>query len=316
MKIIHASKIGFPCDRNLFYSVNNFALEDVPQITQRIFDTGSVLEPFIVKCLQNDGWNVDYNQGSQSAPTEININIGGGFIKGHHDCIISRDNQQNILVDIKTMNDRSFRSWKKNGSISDKPQYVDQIHCYAFGLLKNNVKIDRLGIVGFNKNNSDIHIDFFDFDPQRMAEILDRATNIFSLNEPPEQGERFTAWSCKYCGYKNICELAGKKKDTKVENNALFTDDDDIIYALNQLYDSRELNKSAKELEDEAKEILDEKVREQGFKTVQGGNFILTLSESVSNRIDSKALKKEFPEIAQKFTKESRAVRYDLKEAF
>ena len=314
MKIIHASKIGYPCDRNLFYSVNNFALEDVPQSTQRIFDTGSALEPFIVKCLQNEGWNVDYNQGSQSAPVEINVNIGAGVIKGHHDCIITRDNQEFFLIDIKTMNDRSFKSWKKYGSITDKPQYVDQIHCYAFGLLQKNVKIDRLGIVGFNKNNSDIHIDFFDFDPLRMAALLDRATNIFNLNEPPEQGDRFTAWSCKYCGYKNICELANKKKDTKIENGTLITDDDNIIYALNQLYDARDLSKSAKELEDEAKEILDENVRKQGFKTVQGGNLLLTLSEAVSNRIDSKALKKEFPEIALKFTKESKTLRYDLKE--
>ena len=37
-KIMHASKVGFPCDRNLWYSVNGYE-EVVSEKTQRTFET-------------------------------------------------------------------------------------------------------------------------------------------------------------------------------------------------------------------------------------------------------------------------------------
>ena len=66
-KVLRASRIGYLCDHNLWYSVN------------------------------------------------------GGTISAHPDCLISNENSGVILADIKTMNDRAFRSLKREGTIKSFP---------------------------------------------------------------------------------------------------------------------------------------------------------------------------------------------------
>ena len=73
-KILRASKAGFPCARNLYYSVNGYkGTTDIR--TQRIFDVGTYLEPLVVRWLQEDGWKVYYNQGSQDADLELKYQL-------------------------------------------------------------------------------------------------------------------------------------------------------------------------------------------------------------------------------------------------
>ena len=184
-KVLRASKAGFPCMRNLWYSVNGFP-ETVSPKSQRIFDVGTALEPVIVEWLKADGWNVEYNPGSQNAEIEVTVPIEGGKLAGHPDCIISKGEIQNALVDIKTMNDRAFTHWKREGSLKTKPQYVTQLHIYAMGLKEQGRKIEHLGIVGVNKNNSDMYIDLFDFDESTSLDILIRAECVVNAGEIPE----------------------------------------------------------------------------------------------------------------------------------
>ena len=72
-KVLRASTAGFPCERSLWYSVNVEADCEPDERRQRIFDVGTCLEPLIVEWLRRDGWEVEYNAGSQSAPLELNI---------------------------------------------------------------------------------------------------------------------------------------------------------------------------------------------------------------------------------------------------
>ena len=65
-KVLRASKIGFPCDRNLYYSANGVEGITSPK-SQRIFDVGTYLEPVVVERLRADGWESEYNAGSQNA---------------------------------------------------------------------------------------------------------------------------------------------------------------------------------------------------------------------------------------------------------
>ncbi len=80
------------------------------------------------------------------------------------------------------------------------------------------------------------------------------------------------------------------------------------------LSESRELERTGKELADEAKAVLDKLIRQQGIRSVRCGNLILVLNEIKSSRLDTTALKKAHPELVQEFTKQSSSVRYDLKE--
>ena len=316
-KVLSASKCGFPCERYLFYSVNG-GEGKTSSHSQRIFDVGTALEPVIVDWLRSDGWEVEYNQGSQNAPIEVSIDVDGGQLIGHPDCIISRpEGLQNVLVDIKTMNERSFTLWKKEGSIKSKPQYVKQLHVYAAGLMAQGRKIEKLGIVGVNKNNSELHMDFFDFDEDIMNSIRESAQRIFSLTDAPYENSPAESWCCSYCEFSQQCNLYGVPPVAKNNSDLppVFTDSDAVIQAMHEIVRAREMAKEAKSIEDNAKNVLDELVRQKGLSTVEGGGYVCTITERKSQRFDSAGFKKVHPELMNQFMKESVSVTYDVKEA-
>ena len=313
-KILRASKAGFPCSRNLWYSVNGFEPVISPK-TQRIFDVGTYLEPLVVEWLKQDGWTVEYNQGSQNAELEVSVPIIGGKLAGHPDCFISKGSTHNCLIDIKTMNDRAFTQWRREGTLKSKPQYVTQLHVYAMGCIAKGRKVDWLGVVAVNKNNSDWHIDLFKFNPITAAKIKSDAEYIFSLSEPPSQNCPAENWCCNYCEFSHLCCRNDKTLyDTHVDNGTTVTHDEDIINAMEALHQARELSAKAREIEAGAKFVLDEKVRQQGLSSVQGGDFILNISERSSSKFDSAAFKKAHPELVNEFTKNSTSTTYNLEE--
>ena len=317
-KTLRASKAGFPCARNLWYSVNG-ETGVIGDHTQKIFDIGTCLEPLIVEWLRKAGWKVEYNPGSQNAELAFEIPVKGGKLSGHPDCFISRpeDGNQHVLADIKTMNDASFRRWKREGTLKDKPQYVDQLHIYAMGAIWAGYKVDKLAIVGVNKNNSTMYIDFFEFDPKRFTDIRQRATQVFTAEHAPEENCPAENWCCKYCEYIHLCEIFADthKGDTSVGDDIAVTDDVDVIDAVDLLKEARELKKAGEDLEGEAKAVLDEKVRKQGIKTVKAGELILTLSETTQNKFDSKAFEAANPDLYKQFKKPQSYVTYKVKEA-
>lgn len=319
-KVLRASKAGFPCARNLWYSVNGFP-ETVSPKSQRIFDVGTALEPVIVDWLRAEGWTVDYNPGSQNAEIEVTLPVIGGILAGHPDCIISRGNINNALVDIKTMNDRAFTYWKRSGSLKTKPQYVIQLHIYAMGLIKLGRKIERLGIVGVNKNNSEMHIDFFDFDENICNDILNNAELILSAKEMPEYDCPTEKWACDYCEFAKQCKLdkepfSAKQKEAPIASNDKqfpVTQDETIINAMKALQNARELSKQARELEHYAKPVLDENVKDKGLQGITGGGLLCSVKETNSARFDSSAFKKDYPELVRKFTKNTTSTTYEIK---
>ena len=315
MKVLRASKIGFPCARNLWYSANGQEGETNSR-SQRIFDVGNYLEPLVVKWLRDDGWEVEYNQGSQNAPFEVVVPVvEGGEIHGHPDAFISKGDKQNILIDIKTMNDRAFNFWKREGTLKKYPQYADQLHVYATGAMNAGRKVEGLGIVGVNKNNSEMHIDFFEFDSVRANNLILRAAEIFSYSEAGHTGfcpEEL--WACGYCEYSGICELCTHKKDKSIGEKVAVTEDTEIIDAMELLREARGLQKDGKELEKLAKETLDSKVRQQGMKSVQGGDLVLTFKETIKKQFDAEAFKKAHPEMVPDYMKQVKSLTYELKE--
>lgn len=315
-KLLSASKSGFPCMRNLWYTVNGYGgTGELDKKTQRIFDVGTCLEPLIVEWLRADGWDVEYNPGSQEADLKVEIPVSGGKLVGHPDCIISKGEVQNALVDIKTMNDRAFRYWKRDGTEKTKPQYVTQLHIYAMGLIAQGRKIEKLGIVGVNKNNSEMHIDFFGFDPFRETAIKDYAEMLFKQSEAPELGCPSESWACSYCEYSESCEV-NKKSDvvTAQEESLTVTEDETTIAAMKELKQSRELKKEAEDLEKQAKKTLDEKVKAKGLSGVIGGGLVLRMKEKNSSKFDEKTFKEAHPEMVSQYTKNSVSVMYELKE--
>ncbi len=316
-KELSASKAGFPCMRNLWYTVNGYGVDgETDKRTQRIFDVGTALEPVAVDWLRQDGWTVEYNPGSQKAELKVSIPVRGGMLTGHPDCIISKGEIQNALVDIKTMNDRAFTQWKREGTQKSKPQYATQLHIYAMGLIAQGRKIEHLGIVGVNKNNSEMYIDLFDYDAFRGEGIKDFTSMLFEMEKEPNLGCPHESWACSYCEFADICEIPKKPSPLASKEAPLeFTADVGIIAAMAELKESRELGKKSREMEAHAKKVLNEMVRDKGLHGIQGGGLVFTMTERTSSRFDSTAFKEAHPELVSEFTKSSTSVFYDVKEA-
>ena len=203
-KILRASSAGYPCDRYIWYSVNGIKGSKVSEHTQRVFDTGTCLEPFVVDCLRHDNWDVIYNPGSQEAADELIYELPSGILAGHYDCFISKGEMQDVLADIKTMNDRAFMKWRQEGTKKNQPKYYDQLHVYAGAAIQSGYSVKHLAIVGFNKNNSEIYIDIFDYDPAHFEKICKRTEAIMSSDEKPSMNSPKTEWACSYCKYKKV----------------------------------------------------------------------------------------------------------------
>lgn len=311
---MRASTAGFPCERHLWYSMNVSGDGERDERTQRIFDVGTCLEPLIVEWLRQDGWTVEYNAGSQEAPLEVRIELADGTLAGHPDCFISRGDLKDVLVDIKTMNDRSFRIWRRDGSLKSKPQYVDQLHIYARGCRDMGRKIDLLGVVGVNKNNSEMHIDIFRYDESRVAEILSRADRVMKAESEPERDSPRESWCCGYCEYAELCDKGSPKFEAVESTPVEETKDEALIGALYDLKQARELGKEARELEAMAKDTLDAYMNESGKREVQGGGLMFQLLERSTSRFDIAQFKKDHPELVSTYVKSSVSRVYEVKE--
>ena len=319
-KVLRASKAGYPCLRNLFYSVHTPEKGITSPQTQRIFDVGSYLEPLVVEWLRADGWDVTYNQGSQNAELEVFLPLEGGNLAGHPDCFISKGDMQNVLVDIKTMNDRAYTLWKREGTVKSKPQYVDQLHVYAMGCIRAGIEINlhTLGIVAVNKNNSDWHIDFFDFDFGRAADIQDKAVAVFAMTEPPTENSPCESWCCNYCEFSHCCELKGTFREKPVDVFALpesmLDADDEVVRKLKDLAFAKDLTTQAKTLEADAKQSLLAYAKAHGLTTLKGAGLTCTITERTSTRFDSSAFRKAHPDLAAEYTSEATSTYFTIKE--
>ena len=57
--------------------------------------------------------------------------------------------------------------------------YLSLFYTYASKLA--GFPVDKLAIAGMNKNNSELHIDFFDYEPERMNKIIELAWKNFKF---------------------------------------------------------------------------------------------------------------------------------------
>jgi len=214
---LRASKIGFPCIRNIWFGYIGIQ-EKFDKRVLRIFDLGNAIERLAVQWLREDGWNVDWNEGSQEAEqvSIIHIPDTDAIIAGHHDCIINKDGEfdgKPILVDIKSMNSRAYQHWLKGGTAENKLQYYVQANLYAHAL-----GLEYAGIVGVNKDTSDYTIEVFPRDDKVVEATIEKAKMIVTTKViPPAQAypiehlgvtSEVPKWCCGYCYFKKLglCE--------------------------------------------------------------------------------------------------------------
>ena len=78
-------------------------------------------------------------------------------------------------------------------------------------------------------------------------------------------------------------------------------------------YKDLEVRKAAieKEMEDLKADLLAD-MQEKGLEEQRAGNWVIRWTKVITNRLDSKALKAELPELAARFTRQTESRRFSI----
>lgn len=198
--VIRCSSIGKDCWREIWYDLRWVStLKKHEGRLERLFQTGHLGEARVIDDLRAIGCDVlDRDPETEKQWTVSFLN---GHFKGSVDGVVSRvpkrDPSQDHLFENKTMNDKSFNDWRRNGVRWSKPVYYSQIQIYLKGL-----KLDACLFVAVNKNTDQVETEIVEFDADHADYLLNKAAQILSADTPPEKAETF---ACRWCKHKPVC---------------------------------------------------------------------------------------------------------------
>ena len=183
------SQIGKSCERALWLDLNLGEKKPVEGQLARIFENGKTREEAIIADLEAAGYQV---VGQQTAFEDF-----GGLFRGHCDgVIVGVTKSHDHLLEIKTANDASFKSFVKHGA-KRKPEYWAQMQCYM-----GYAGLERSLFVVENKNNQELYTERVYFDPKAFEENKAKARRIIEAQTAPEKPVDESG--CYWCPFKNF----------------------------------------------------------------------------------------------------------------
>lgn len=201
-RYLGGSIIGKPCARQLWYDFRWVTFEEFEGRLLRLFETGHLEEPRLVKNMRDAGitvYEVDDRTGRQFA-----ISFHGGHFRGHADGValgILEAPKTWHLCEFKTHNDKSFKSLVKDGVQKSKPMHYAQMQVYMAGL-----GLTRAFYLARNKNDDELYCERVPFDKDEAQKYIDRAERIIFAPEPPMRiSDRPDWFECKFCPHSEYC---------------------------------------------------------------------------------------------------------------
>jgi hypothetical protein len=202
-----ASSIGDECIRKvqLQYMQKD---QKISAKQVRTFDIGHCLEDLVIKWLRIAGFDLKTRNENGE---QFGFSVANGKFAGHVDGLIYSfpeefpDKQEGVsLLEIKTMNHKSWNDTQKRGVLVSKPVYYSQVQLYMAYM-----NLDRCLFVALNKDTSDLYFEIIPFDPGMAQKYSDRAVQIIKATEnnellPCVSGDS-SFFLCKMCGFRDHC---------------------------------------------------------------------------------------------------------------
>ncbi len=202
-----ASSIGDECIRKvqLQYMQKNQKIS-AKQI--RTFDIGHCLEDLVIEWLRIAGFDL---KTRNEKGEQFGFSAADGKFEGHVDGLIYGFPEQFpdkptgvSLLEIKTMNHKSWNDTQKRGVLVSKPIYYSQVQLYMAYM-----ELDRCLFVALDKDTSDLYFEIIPFDPGMAQKYSDRAVQIIKATEnnellPCVSGDS-SFFLCKMCGFRDHC---------------------------------------------------------------------------------------------------------------
>lgn len=201
---LRMSNIGQPCNRKLWYEVNQ--PEDKEPLTAPMrlkFLFGHILEDLLLYLAELSGHNVEGRQEE--------LEIEG--VLGHRDAIID-----GVPIDAKSTSTYSFAKFKEHKLGEDDPfGYITQIQSYA-GASRDDPRVtdkSRCGFLAIDKTLGNICLDLYPVQSFPIEKLYQYKKDVISRDEPPSRGfdpvpegksgNMKLPMNCSYCDFKKTC---------------------------------------------------------------------------------------------------------------
>ena len=189
------SEVGHDCSRYLWLKVHEGFRDTFEGRLYRIFDTGDIIETRIVRDLRKAGYKVNRGKKANSFS-----DLDDKF-RGHSDGIISGliESKKKHILEIKSMNDKNFKKFLKEGIEVSHPKYYAQAQLYM-----GYAEIQRALFVVENKNDSTRRQERIVFSGRIYRDLWEKAFDIIHSQAPPNGiSEDPTWWKCRFCQANN-----------------------------------------------------------------------------------------------------------------
>ncbi len=197
MLVLRCSAMGAECDRALWYALNwTHPPERYEPRILRIFANGHAREAAMIAMLRSAGITVE---GGQDTVTFLD-----GWLTGHVDGVVigvPEAPATRHLLEIKTMNDQRWNTWRKKGVKASDPKYWTQMQLYMMGL-----GLTRGLFMAENQNTKELEVERIEYDAAHALASLSRAELIFRSDEPPARlSDDPGNWICRRCPAHGVC---------------------------------------------------------------------------------------------------------------
>lgn len=194
---LRCSSLGHECDRRLWYAYRwAHAPERFPGRVLRIFENGHMREAVIIDMLRRAGLTIDGQQGT--------VSFARDQLSGHCDGMASgvpEAPRKRHLLEIKTMNDKRWRTWRSQGVKVSDPKYWVQCQLYMHGL-----GLTRALFVSENQDTKEIEYERVEYDPVAATALVARAERIVDAETPPVRAfDKPDHWLCRQCPAQAVC---------------------------------------------------------------------------------------------------------------
>jgi len=194
---IGASSIGRPCVRSIWYSYQGAEEEPINPRSQVTFQIGKELESMILEYLKKSGIFI-VSQGKFFQDSEVQE------FQGHVDGVIVLPDESRAILEIKTAKDSSYNQFVKHGLKKWQEIYYSQLQAYM-----GMSGIHKGVILAINKNSSEMHEEWVEFNAPWYEWLKTLANTIKSSdNPPPKISDTASYFICKQCHFRRICHYA------------------------------------------------------------------------------------------------------------
>ena len=197
---IGASIIGHDCDAAIAFNLRGFPNTTPDPQLKRIFKLGHLIEDVVIADLKR----VESTLGIQIQDVDIatgkqwTYKTFGGHVSCHTDGIVATADEQ-LILEIKSMNDGLFNTFYNRGVQRSHPHYFAQVQMYM-----GMSGLKRTLFIAYNKNRSQYHAEIVDFDPFEWAALQYRIERAV-MNQVSRVAHDRSDWRCKGCFKRDVC---------------------------------------------------------------------------------------------------------------